>query len=164
MMITLKNFDPSIIPQLTPIMKRAFDEDTRLHLKEPSGGPEGYEDGSFLKKWFLHPGASAYSVYDGATLIGGVNLWIREDRHNILGCIFLDPDHENRGYGTKVWALIEKRYPDTLVWKTETPIFSRRNHAFYINKCGFKCVRIINPRDERNGFFMLEKDMRKTSL
>lgn len=158
-MLILKEFNGTMIPQMTPIMKRAFDEDTRLHLNEATGGPDGYDDGSFLRKWFLHPNASAYAIYEEDTMIGGVNLWIRTDRHHFLGCIFLDPDHENKGCGTQVWKLIEKRYPDTLVWRTETPIFSRRNHAFYINKCGFKCVRIDHPRDERHGSYLLEKDM-----
>ncbi len=141
-MLILKEFNASIIPQMTPIMKRAFDEDTRLHLNETTGGPDGYDDGSFLKKWFLHPNASAYAIFEDDTLIGGVNLWIREDGHNILGCIFLDPDHENRGCGTQVWKLIENKYPNTLVWRTETPIYSRRNHASTSinagsNACGF---------------------------
>ncbi|HKL79555.1 MAG TPA: hypothetical protein VJ888_03850 [Mobilitalea sp.] len=29
------------IAVLTPIMTRAFDEDSRIHLNEPKGGPEG---------------------------------------------------------------------------------------------------------------------------
>ena len=45
------------IEALTPIMRRAFDEDTRLHLGLPAGGPQGYDDGSFLRRYGLHPGA-----------------------------------------------------------------------------------------------------------
>ena len=32
------------IEPLTRIMKRAFDEDTRIHLGRKSGGPPGYEE------------------------------------------------------------------------------------------------------------------------
>lgn len=34
---------------LTPIMERAFDEDTRIHLNKPKGGPAGYDNGEFLR-------------------------------------------------------------------------------------------------------------------
>ena len=55
--------------------------------------------------------------------------------------------------------MIEKMYPKTKVWKTETPLFSMRNHNFYINKCGFHCVKIDNPKDKENGTYILEKVM-----
>ena len=42
-------------------------------------------------------------------------------------------------------------YPNTKVWNTETPIFSRRNDNFYVNKCGFHIVKIENPRDLEEG-------------
>jgi GNAT superfamily N-acetyltransferase len=163
-MITFKHFTNEDVSALTPLMKRAFDEDTRIHLSEPTGGPEGYDDGSFLKKWFLHPNASAYTIYDDETLIGGINLWIKPDHHNFLGCLFLDTAYENKGYGTRIWKQIEAMYPETVVWRTETPVFSKRNHVFYINKCGFKCIRIDHPRDVRNGSYILEKDMRTPGM
>lgn len=42
------------------VMERAFDEDTRIHLGEKKGGPDGYDDGNFLKKWGLYKNASSY--------------------------------------------------------------------------------------------------------
>lgn len=74
--------------------------------------------------------------------------------------LMLDPSVENKGIGTKVWKMIEEMYPDTLTWSTETPIFSRRNHNFYINKCGFHCVKIDNPKNFEEGQFVLKKVMK----
>jgi len=31
-------------------------------------------------------------------------------------------------------------------WRTETSGFLRRNHNFYVNKCGFKTCKIQNPK------------------
>ncbi|MBE5967888.1 MAG: GNAT family N-acetyltransferase [Lachnospiraceae bacterium] len=154
--VPLKNDD---IEELTAIMKRAFDEDTRIHLGKESGGPTGYDDGSFLRKWGMDPKASSFKIYKGDTLIGGIILWINPNQENYLGTIFLDSNFENKGIGTLVWKKVEEMYPDTIAWNTETPIFSKRNHNFYINKCGFHCIKIENPKDEEEGSFILRKEI-----
>lgn len=73
--------------------------------------------------------------------------------------MFIDPVAENKGIGKLVWDFVEHEFSDTEVWKTETPFFSRRNHNFYINKCGFYVVRIETPKDIEEGSFILEKKM-----
>ena len=47
MELELIKLEESHISELTKIMERAFDEDTRIHLGEEKGGPDGYDDGSF---------------------------------------------------------------------------------------------------------------------
>ncbi len=147
------------IENLVPIMKRAFDYDTQIHLGQETGGPTGYDDGSLLKKWGLDKAASPYCIYHGETLIGGTILLICEDNQNYLECLFLDPQYEDKGLGTKVWKQIEAMYPQTKIWHTETPIYSHRNHHFYVNKCGFHMVKIKNPKDPEGGSFLFEKVM-----
>lgn len=159
-MIRLEPMESKDIEELTPIMKRAFDEDSKIHLGREEGGPPGYDDGSFLRKWGIESKTTSFKIYLDEKLMGGVILWINSNRHNFLGVIYLDPSVENRGVGTKVWKMIEEMYPDTLTWSTETPIFSRRNHNFYINKCGFHCVKIDNPKDFEEGQFVLKKVMK----
>lgn len=148
------------IDELTKIMERAFDEDTGIHLGEEKGGPEGYDDGSFLKKWGLNENTTSYCITLDEQLIGAVILWINKNNENFLGNIFIDPIYENQGLGLKVWNMIEKLYPDTKVWNTETPIFSSRNHNFYVNKCGFHVVKIDNPKDKFMGQFVMRKEMK----
>lgn len=154
----LKNQD---IEELTTIMKRAFDEDARIHLGRESGGPPGYDDGSFLRHWGMNPNTTSFKIYEDGNLIGGTILWINSNKENFLGNIFLDSSVENKGIGTMVWKKIEAMYPDTIAWNTETPIYSRRNHNFYINKCGFYCVRIENPKNVEEGLFILRKEMKR---
>lgn len=49
------------IGPLTEIMTRAFDHDTKLHVGEEKGSPEGYDDGSLLRKYGLNsPTKSEY--------------------------------------------------------------------------------------------------------
>lgn len=158
--LTFSTIREQDIPALTAIMKRAFDEDTRLHLGREAGGPPGYDDGSFLRRYALDDAATAYQILQNSIVIGGIILWIHADtKENFLGSLFVDAALENKGVGKVVWDFVEQAYPDTKIWRTETPIFSHRNHHFYVNKCGFHVVRIENPRDIENGSFLLEKRM-----
>ena len=113
-----------------------------------------------MKKWGLHKHATSYCILGNRQLIGGVILWINEDHNNFLGTIFIDPLYENQGLGTKVWHMIEKLYPDTETWNTETPIFSSRNHNFYVNKCGFHIIKIDNPKNRLEGQYKMQKIMK----
>lgn len=160
MNIEFKELVAEDIEKLTPIMTRAFDYDTKIHLGEEAGGPPGYDDGTFLRRWGLDKGSTAYCIYLDNELAGGIILWINPNKENYLGTIFVDPKYENKGVGTKIWHKVEAMYPDTKVWNTETPIFSHRNHNFYINKCGFHLIKIENPKDLREGSFILQKVMK----
>ena len=45
-------------------------------------------------------------------------------------------------------------------WNTETPIFSSRNHNFYVNKCGFHIVKIDDPKNRLEGQYKMQKAMK----
>lgn len=157
--IKFREFRSTDIDSMTKIMKRAFDEDTRIHLNEPEGGPDGYDNGDFLRKWALHKDSSSFVISYNDVEIGAVILWIRTDNVNYLGNIFIDVNQQNIGLGLAVWKKIEEMYPETKVWKTETPGFSKRNHNFYVNKCGFHIIKIENPGDPKEESYVMEKRM-----
>ncbi len=97
---------------------------------------------------------------DGS-IVGAVALIINEDtQENYLDMLFIDIDVESKGIGTNIWNFIESEYPKTKLWKSETPIYSRRNHNFYVNKCGFHIVKIKKPRDSQGESYVLEKVMK----
>lgn len=156
-MIEFRELEETHIEKLFPIMKDAFDNDTKIHLNKEKGGPTGYDDGSFLKHWGLDENSTAYCIYYENILIGAVILWINSNKKNYLGSLFIDPKYENKGLGIKIWNKIESIYPDTKVWNAETPLYSHRNHNFYVNKCGFHIIKINNPKDLENGSYTLEK-------
>ncbi len=60
MKINFKLLKEENIKDLTPIMKAAFDYDTKIHLGKEEGGPTGYNDGSFLRKWGLDSKSTSY--------------------------------------------------------------------------------------------------------
>lgn len=158
--ILLKRIAEDDVTEMTKIMKRAFDEDTRRHLGEEAGGPPGYDNGEFIRKWYLNSGSDAFKIMKDGKLISGVNLFINDNNENYLGNIFIDPLCEDKGLGTAVWKMVEEMYPDTVKWTIDTPGFSKRNHNFYVNKCGFKIVKIENPGDKYEENYILEKEMK----
>jgi hypothetical protein len=46
------------------------------------------------------------------------------------------------------------------MWKTDASVFSIRNHYFYVNKYGFKIIKIENPKDKYDVSYKLEKQMK----
>lgn len=128
------------ISALTPVMRRAFDDDAQKHLGKDQGGPPGYDNGDFFREWLLpYEESKGYLISSGESIIGGIIVWILPEGHNILGTIFVDPDWQDQGVGQRIWAFIEETYPDTKSWRLGTPAWATKNHYFY-EKCGFSHV------------------------
>ena len=135
------------VPELTDVMTRAFDDDARKHLGQAKGGPPGYDDGEFFRKWlFGFDVTRGYKAVSDGRAVGGIIVWILPDDRNILGTIFVDPDCQDRGVGAALWEHVEALYPDTTGWRLETPGFALKNHGFY-EKCGFRRVEVKPPQD-----------------
>jgi ribosomal protein S18 acetylase RimI-like enzyme len=159
--LQFEEFREADVEVFIEIMKRAFDEDAKRHLNEEFGGPPGYDNGEFLRRWALDKNSQSFKVLKDAKPIGLFIVWINDNNENFLGNMFIDPEFQDQGFGTKVWRFIESEYPDTIIWRTETPGFSKRNHNFYVNKCGFKIVRIDNPGNKYEESYFMEKEMKQ---
>lgn len=145
--LEFRPFAEQDIEVLTPMMKRAFDYDTKIHTGMSEGGPPGYNNGDIFRQWYFHKDVKSYKVLKDGKPIGGLALFIYDNNINYLGNIFIDPDLQGQGIGSAIWSFAEHTYPGTVMWRTDTIWFSKRNHYFYVNKCGFKITYIKNPRD-----------------
>jgi GNAT superfamily N-acetyltransferase len=131
------------VPELTAVMTRAFDDDAQKHLGQERGGPPGYDDGEFFRKWlFGYQESVGYKIIAEDKVIGGVIVWILEHGDNILGTVFVDPASQDQGVGTRIWQFIETTYPESRSWTLETPVWATKNHHFYEEKCGFHRVDV----------------------
>jgi GNAT superfamily N-acetyltransferase len=140
--LTFERITEADVPELTKVMTRAFDDDAQKHLGVEKGGPEGYDDGEFFRKWlFGYEWTVGYKALSDDRILGAVIVWKFETGKNYLGTIFVDPDHQDRGVGKRIWDFIESTYPDTKSWQLETPGFATKNHHFY-EKCGFTRVEV----------------------
>jgi hypothetical protein len=149
------------VPELTRVMTRAFDDDSRKHLGVAKGGPPGYDNGDFFRKWLFGQSVTeGWKVLADGVVAGGMIVWILPDGGNILGTIFVDPDFQDRGMDSAAWKFIEEKYPQTKSWRLTTPKEAVKNHFFYETKCGFHRVdsdRIV--RDAEGQYICLKKIM-----
>ena len=129
------------VPALTAVMTRAFDDDAQKHLGKERGGPEGYDNGDFFRKWlFPYKESVGYKVVHKGKVVGAMIVWILPGDQNILGTMFVDPEYQDRGIGTQMWQFVEETYPQTKSWRLATPGWAKKNHYFYEVKCGFHRV------------------------
>jgi len=98
--------------------------------------------------------------YQEGKMVGGTVLIINEDNNNILTLLFVDPTYFDKGIGYQAWLEIEKRYPQTKTWITETPTFLMKNVTFYVNKCGFHIIRVEGPKHDES-MFVFQKIMKQ---
>jgi N-acetylglutamate synthase-like GNAT family acetyltransferase len=129
------------IPALTKIMTKAFDDDTLTYRGIEKGGPAGYDNGDFFRKWlFTFKETRGFKAVLDGQIVGSIIVWIYPHGKNILGNIFVNPEYQSRGIGKALWNYIEKSYPEAKSWVLTTPEYSIRNHYFYEKTCGFTKV------------------------
>lgn len=141
-------------------MARAFDDYARKHLGLEKGGPEGYDNGEFLRNWlFGREKAVGYKMIMGDRIVGAIIVRIFDTGKNQLHTIFVEPEYQNLGAGACMWAFIESTYPETKIWQLETPGFAIKNHYFY-EKCGFRKVEVKPQEGDMSGeYWVYRKEM-----
>ena len=147
------------ISVLSKIMKKAFDHDTSLHTDLETGGPSGYDDGTFLEKWINKDEIISFKFSNKDQVLGAFFISTSGELEKTLEMLFIDPAFSNQGFGYKAWVFIQDLFSETRIWKTSTPGYSKRNHNFYVNKCGFKIYKIDNSKNIYDECYYLEKIM-----
>lgn len=137
--LTYKKLEKSEIPELTLIMKAAFDADTKMHTDLKEGGPNGYDNGELLKRLMNLPKAESAVILADGIKVGGYTVTKDKDIYT-LDILFIDPSYNSKGIGSMVWKDIENIHNEAKTWLVETPDYSKRNHHFY-EKCGFKKIK-----------------------
>jgi GNAT superfamily N-acetyltransferase len=107
--LNFRKFEENDVKTFSPIMKQSFDKDFQIHLGKAAGGPPGYDNGDFLRKWYFHKGTCAYAVYKNDIPVGAICVWVFDNQENYLGNVFLDPDYQNKGIGLIIWKYIEQK-------------------------------------------------------
>ena len=117
----------------------SFHHDAVLYPGVEAGGPPGYDSLAFMQR--MMAGGDVYAIRADGVIVGGIGVFDEGSGHYHLGVIFLDPDHQNRGIGTRAMHFLEATYPDWHRWTLDTPQYAIRNHHFY-EKLGYVRVGI----------------------
>jgi GNAT superfamily N-acetyltransferase len=136
---------------LTEVQTRAFDDDSRRFADQPSGGPPGYD--SFEWQIKMMNRAMYYKILADAQVIGGLIIFNMGRGYYVLGRIYIAPDFQDQGIGTRAMQFIEETFP-ARKWTLETPSWATRNHHFY-EKVGYVKVREVEEHGEVG--FLYEK-------
>jgi GNAT superfamily N-acetyltransferase len=128
---------------LAEVSTRAFDNAINYGALGP-GGPPGYNSEMWQRK-MMRLGSYYKILFDGQ-IVGGVIIFRKAVREYEVGRIFIDPDFQNQGIGTAVFAFIWEAFPLAKRWTLGTPAWNQRNRHFY-QKMGFEEV----GQDEHNG-------------
>ena len=114
---------------LTQICKAAFDDFSRKHGGDPEGdGPPGYDSVDYQVEKMRE--APYLKILLGDKVVGGMLLIPKEPGHMMLARIFIHPEYQNKGIGTRAMEYIEEAYPAER-WSLETPTYAPENHRFY---------------------------------
>lgn len=84
-----------------------------------------------------------YKIMSDDSIVGGMKLYHLNDGMR-LGSIFIEPEYQNQGVGSKAINFIESTYPHIKKWSLDTPYKNYRNHAFY-EKHGYVKVDEFKP-------------------
>ena len=145
----MKNSKVSLVP-LTKEDREQFILDNQRAFKHGAlyefGERDNHidDDGEIISRKTIErcidaPNNETYRILADEKKVGGVILKIdKETNHNELEILFTLPDEHSKGIGYGAWLAVEELHPETVIWKTCTPYFDKRNIHFYVNKCGFK--------------------------
>jgi len=121
--------------RLTVIMKKTFDEEANRWL--PSNQPicdDNIQPPNYhsieMTKYSIRELEFYKVMYDGE-VVGGIILTLAGKRYARIDRIFVEPDYQGKGIGSKVIVLIEALYPSITNWDLETSSRQINNHFFY---------------------------------
>ena len=121
--------------RLTVLMKKTFDEEARRWLPtdqlicDYNIQPPNY-DSIEMTKYSIRE-LEYYKVIYIGKVVGGVIITLAGKRFGRIDRIFIDPDYQGKGIGSKVIALTEELYPSITNWDLETSSRQINNHFFY---------------------------------
>jgi len=120
--------------ELTQLSTLVFDDDSTKHNQGEKGGPPGYD--SIEWQNFILTSGMYYKVLNEGKIVGGVILFKKGRVHLEIGRIYIHPEFQNKGLGTEVLSLLERRNPGIKKWTLNTPAWAVRNQHFY-EKLGY---------------------------
>lgn len=139
--------------RLKTISMNAFQSDFETYGEYPPGIPSVDWHRDEIRKGYYHK-----IEYDG-NLAGGICLITCQNQEMEIRYFYISPEYQNKKIGTRVMALIEKKYKKIKKWWLFTPYKEFRNHYFY-EKLGYKKVGESQPiENDAFTLFRYEKEI-----
>ena len=114
-----------------------------------------------LGKIIDDPKFTVLSIRDGDKFVGGAIVEDISNKIREIAIFFLIVDYQSKGIGKTALEMVESYFPDTRIFRLITPSNVVRNVVFYVNKCGYRVVKVVGYDRETNmGDYVFEKRRR----
>ncbi|MDW0117468.1 GNAT family N-acetyltransferase [Sporosarcina thermotolerans] len=139
--ITIEKATIADAEKLTEIMKKTFDEEARKWLPKKDIVsdynilPPGYSSNEMTK--YMIRELEYFKVLHDNEVIGGIIITISGKSFGRIDRIFVDPNYQGKGIGSKAINFIEEAFPYVRTWDLETSSKQINNHYFY-EKMGYR--------------------------
>jgi|NGEPerStandDraft_9_1074522.scaffolds.fasta_scaffold22928_2 ribosomal protein S18 acetylase RimI-like enzyme len=90
-----------------------------------------------------------YTILINDRIIGGAEVRLDSPTECYINRIFVLPQYQDKGLGTRIMNFIENEYPNVMKWTLSTPHKNHRNQHFY-EKFGYKKVGEHKVTEELN--------------
>ncbi|MDP7979566.1 GNAT family N-acetyltransferase [Bacillus sp. WLY-B-L8] len=128
---------------LTEISKKTFNEEAKKWLPDQENiidyniQPSGYASIEMTK--YMIKELHSFKIIYNETIVGGIIVTISGQSFGRIDRIFVDPNYQGKGIGSKVITLIEKEFLNVRTWDLETSSKQINNHFFY-EKMGYEAT------------------------
>ncbi len=143
---------------LLEIQKKSFQESLELY-KDYETNPANESAEKIAYKIRNH---FYYVITADDIMIGGIHAYKKDNNHCYLNRIYIHPDYENKGIGSKAmeFLLYHEDFRDVELWTLDTPHKSYKNHSFY-EKLGFVRTGEVKEVSAELKLIHYEKVMKK---
>jgi len=138
---------------LTEVSRRAFEHDVDYGSPDVCG-PPGYDSPAWQRRMMKN--GRYYKILENNRIVGGLILFRLKGEKAEFGRVFLEPDCQNRGIGSRALDFAESAFPDVKHWALDTPSWNLRNQHVY-EKAGYAKVGEIEAGD---GFVLFKYEKR----
>ncbi len=103
-----------------------------------------------LNKIMEDPNFTVLTIRDDDKFVGGAIVEKLSKTIREIAIFFLIVEYHGKGIGKEALRMVEDYFPDTRVFRLITPSQVIRNTIFYVNKCGYRIVKVVDFDKEAN--------------
>lgn len=104
----------------------------------PPAGPSRYDCPEWNRKMVIE--ALCYEITLAGRVVGGLIVTRPGWDHFHIVRIWVEPDHQGRGVGSRALALLEASHQQARLWTVDAPAWAHRRRRFY-HRNGFQVIR-----------------------
>lgn len=128
----------------------AFDVQAKYFKDGVLPGPKEDDDEYDLNVFIDKTDYTVLAIYDDHTFIGGAIVQSLKNQEYEIFEFFIAIEYQSKGIGKQALELVESYFGDAKVFRLITPSQVIRNTVFYVNKCGYHIVKVIDFDKEEN--------------